>query len=80
MHPDELDPVERLQLRMFLDELFDTWAYIFRTGSPENEAESHKDHIRGTLAQPGGAEHWARARSAFSPEFAEYIDRVGRSD
>ena len=75
LEPDNLDEVERFQFRMLLDACFWSWEYIFRSGD-EHRSGTHKDHIRGTLAQPGGARYWARAKHGYSRAFVEYIDET----
>ena len=73
LEPDNLDDVERLQFRMLLDAVFGSWDHIFRSGGHE---VTRKEHIRGTLAQPGGARYWARAKRGYSAEFIEYVEET----
>ena len=76
--PDALDSVGRLRFRMLLDALFATWQYIFR--AEHQFGESNEPHVRGTLAQPGGARYWAEERARFDAAFVQYIDGLARTD
>ena len=63
---------------MLLDALFATWQYMFR--GERRFGESNEPHIRGTLAQPGGAQYWAHEKARFDESFARYIDDVERKN
>ena len=78
LDPSALDSTERLRFRMLLDALFATWQYIFRA---EHEfGESNEPHIKGTLAQPGGARYWADEKARFDAAFVQYIESLVRKD
>ena len=75
LDPSTLEPIERLRFRTLLDSLFDTWSYIFRwEQGPKDIGQTNEPHIRGTLAQAGGARYWASEKRRFTPAFVRYID------
>ncbi len=78
LDPNALDPIEKLQFRMLLDSLFATWIYMFR--SEHSEDESNHPHIRGTLAQPGGARYWDAEKARFGVAFVRYVEGIARTD
>ena len=74
LNPESLDSTERLRFRMLMDELFFTWLY--RYGSGVVGVEAPTEFVRATLASPGGARYWARARPQFPLAFAAFVDGV----